>query len=76
MKKSAAVKASMHELGMAFLPGERVRVWYRNERKWTVATVRSVTLEPHPSSRSYYQVRCAGKDNPRYYRAEELQPFG
>jgi len=75
MRKTAAVKALMRKAGMKFAPGDRVRVWYRSERKWKVATVRSVTCEPRPSSRMYYQVRCEGKENPLYYRAEELQPL-
>lgn len=73
MRKTAAERALMKEAGMEFAPGDRVRVWYRSERKWKVAMVRAVILEPHPSSRTYYQVYCEGRENPRYYRAEELQ---
>lgn len=65
--------ALMAEAGMEYLLGDRVRVWYASERRWKPATVRAVILEPHPSRRVYYQVHCQGKDNPRYYRADELR---
>ena len=68
------MKALMKKAGMEFIVGERVRVWYASERKWKVATVRAMIWEPHASSCTYYQVRCEGKDNRRYYRPEELQP--
>jgi len=76
MSRKAEVEAAKHALGTAYFPGDRVRVWYRSERRWKAATVRAVILEPPPSSRTHFQVRCAGRDNPRYYRAEELQPLG
>lgn len=76
MRKTHTVDDAKRALGIKFFPGDRVRVWYRSERRWKAATVRAVTLEPPPCSRSFYQVRCDGKDNPRYYRAEELQPLG
>jgi len=74
MSKTADVEAAKRALGTVFFPGDRVRVWYRSERRWKAATVRAMILEPPPTSRTYYQVRCDGKDNPRYYRAEELRP--
>lgn len=64
----------IEEDGMEFGPGDLVRVWYASERQWKVATVRAVIMEPAPGLRVYYQVRCEGKDNPRYYSAEELRP--
>ncbi len=56
--------------------GERVRVWYRSARKWKVATVRAWIFVPggHSLVADYYQVRCNGTDNRRYYRADELRP--
>ncbi|NJN40822.1 MAG: hypothetical protein HC807_08480 [Gammaproteobacteria bacterium] len=55
--------------------GERVRVWYRSARKWKVATIRAWIFLPYSQGRNpdLYQVRCNGKKNPRYYRAEDLQ---
>ncbi|MCZ7564366.1 MAG: hypothetical protein M5U08_11820 [Burkholderiales bacterium] len=76
MGKTYTVEAAKRALGTAFFPGDRVRVWYRSERRWKAATVRALILEPPPTSRTYYQIRCDGKDNPRYYRAEELRPLG
>ncbi len=74
MRKTVELEALMEDAGIKFAPGERVRVWYASEGRWKAATVRAVILEPAPSSRVYYQVRCEGKDNPRYYSAEEFQP--
>lgn len=76
MSKTPAVETSMRKLGMAFFPGDCVRVWYRSERRWKAATMRAVILEPPPRSRTHYQVRSQIKDNPRYYRADELRPLG
>jgi len=76
MSKTAEVEAAKRALGTAFFPGDRVRVWYRSERRWKAATVRAMILEPPPNPRCYYQIRCGGKDDPRHYRAEELQPLG
>ena len=68
----------MRKFRAKFELGERVRVWYRRARKWKVATIRSWIFLPggRPLVPDYYQVRCNGKDNPRYYRAEELRPLG
>jgi hypothetical protein len=74
MRKMADVEVLIEEDAMEFDLGDRVRVWYASERQWKEATVRAVIMEPAPSMRVYYQVRCEGKDNPRYYRTEELQP--
>jgi hypothetical protein len=57
------------------MPGERVRVWYKSAREWKLATVRALVFDrsrrsAHPS---FYQITCEGKENPRYYRREELQ---
>lgn len=57
------------------MPGERVRVWYKSARQWKVATVRTLVVDksrrsPRPA---FYQITCEGKQNPRYYRREELQ---
>jgi hypothetical protein len=57
------------------MPGERVRVWYKSAREWKLATVRALVFDrsrrsPNPA---YYQITCEGKENPRYYRREELQ---
>jgi hypothetical protein len=57
------------------MPGERVRVWYKSAREWKLATVRALVFDrsrrsPNPT---FYQITCEGKQNPRYYRREELQ---
>ena len=67
----------MGKIRIKFDLGERVRVWYKSARKWKVATVRTWIFLPYGRSGApdYYQVRCEGKDNPRYYRAEELHPL-
>jgi hypothetical protein len=74
MRKTAEVEALMEEAGIKFAPGDRVRVWYASEGKWKEATVRAVIMEPAPSLHVYYQIRCEGRENPRYYSAEELEP--
>jgi hypothetical protein len=60
-----------------FYPGERVRVYYKSVGEWKEATIRSMILLPKQRSLnpSFYQVTCEGKQNPRYYRAKELQPL-
>lgn len=58
-----------------FYPGERVRVYYKSLGEWKDATIRAMILLPKQRSPnpSYYQVTCDGKENPRYYRPQELQ---
>jgi hypothetical protein len=73
MRKTAEVEVLIEEDAMEFAPGDRVQVWYASEGRWKEATVRAVIMEPAPSMRVYYQVRCEGRENPRYYSAEELQ---
>jgi hypothetical protein len=57
------------------MPGERVRVWYKSAREWKLATVRALVFDRSRRSGnpSFYQITCEGKENPRYYRREELQ---
>lgn len=57
------------------MPGERVRVWYKSAREWKLATVRTLVFDRSRRSASptFYQITCEGKENPRYYRREELQ---
>jgi hypothetical protein len=74
MRKTAEMEVLIEEDAREFDLGDRVRVWYASEGKWKEATVRAVIMEPAPSMGVYYQVRCEGKENPRYYSAEELQP--
>lgn len=71
MAGTTMLKALMKKAGVEFAPGERVRV--RREGKWKLAVVRAVIVEPAPSSDVYYELRCAGKDDRRHYRARELQ---
>jgi hypothetical protein len=65
----------MKQVERWLMPGERVRVWYKSAREWKLATVRALVFDPSRRSAnpSFYQVTCEGKENPRYYRREELQ---
>jgi hypothetical protein len=71
-----ANEGAMKKAERWFYPGERVRVYYKSVGEWKEATVRSMILLPKQRSPnpSYYQVTCEGKENPRYYRPQELQP--
>lgn len=65
----------MKQVERWLMPGERVRVWYKSAREWKLATVRALVFDRSRRSASptFYQVTCEGKENPRYYRREELQ---
>jgi len=71
-----ANEGAMKKAERWFYPGERVRVYYKSVGEWKEATIRSMILLPKQRSPnpSYYQVTCDGKENPRYYRPQELQP--
>lgn len=57
---------------------KRVRVWYKSERKWRVATVASIAISEHTEpSGVFFRVKRLGKANPGpwYYGWEELRPL-
>jgi len=57
--------------------GKRVRVWYKTERKWKVAKVRSFYIDGlnRGGARVYFKVTCGRKVNPWYYTAQEIHPL-
>ena len=67
----------MRKFRAEFDLGDRMRLWYRSARKWKVATVRawSFPRSGRSGAPDDYQVRCDGKDNPRYARAQAPQPL-
>lgn len=76
-RATASDKELEREVGRAAaLLGQRVRVWSKSERKWKVATVRSVSIPPEGDSMGdhrYFQVARAGRTNSHFYRRDELR---